>query len=179
MSSWREDPGRRRSGGISPEDFFFLCFFPPLRLILRTLPMKPLDPSCAGRAGIGGRSSALSVGVGVENTLEEDARPNEDPYDACRVPMDANLLFAALTASATPLGTCIEDGRLPGPSDGFPSPMTPDAVDDPSPVRSLLLVESSGIPLAFRFDSFPPLLGVVGTCPMPLPPTPTPGLNCA
>lgn len=156
-----------------------MCFFPLTRLILRTLPMKLLDPSCGGSAGIGGRSSMLSVGVGVENTLEEDTRPMEDPYDACLVPMEENLLLPVPTASATPLGTCIDVGRLPRPSDGFPKPIVPDAEDDPSPVSSPLLVWLSGTPLAFRLDNLLLLLGVVGTRPPPSPPpTPAPGLNC-
>ena len=158
---------------ISTEDFFFLCFFPLTRLILRTLPMKVLEPSWGGSAGIGGRSSALSVGVGVENTREEDARPMEDPYDACLVPIDANLLLPVPIARAAPLGTCIDAGRLLGPSDGFPSPTKPDVEDPVSP----LLVYSRATPLAFRLDNLLLLLGVVGACPPPS--LPAPGLNRA
>jgi hypothetical protein len=83
------------------------------------------------------------------------------PYEVCLMRIDPKL--PPPSASEAPLGTCIELGRLPA----LPSPITPDAEDDPSPpARSLLLVYSS-IPLAFCLENLLVLLGVVGTRPLP------------
>lgn len=89
-------------------------------------------------------SSELSVGVGVENTLA-DARPVEDPYDACLVPVPDE-------AGNLPFGTCIDVGLLAfTDSDGF--------AEDDSAI-SLLLFGSKVRPSFFR-DNL--LLGVDGT----------------
>jgi hypothetical protein len=63
-------------------------------LAYTTLPMKSLEPSCCGGSvGTGGRYSALSVGVGVENILEDEARPTEDPVLS---PREKDIGFAFL-----------------------------------------------------------------------------------
>lgn len=110
------------------------------------------------------RSSRLSVGVGVENTLDEAARPTEDPYDACLVPP------LPPPGGNFPAGTCILVGlRADNINEGFPAP-APDP-DDPSPTSSplLLALASSPIPprLGFLIINLL-LLGVTGAPPPPL-----------